>query len=434
MSHFNSPYLSSVRGEIRVLQVSVTLMILFAALNLMGPLRLLGLIPDLPRILLLIYRIMDLIIVFSFFRCCGMKIKVRKLDFLLFILITYPFFIGFSYGNISITFLNDFAIYFAFLAKIVILRTVLVRIAAVTDLDTVLWEPAKKIIFWSGIIAFTLIVITFALLGSGAVFYFQAPAEITLAAALVLTQGRVISYLFFLALALMAGKRMVIVGVLAIGLIASMANARFRTAVLRIVFPTILLIPVLITFGGPFINLENSAVDKILSTYRLFIRAQNSSTSFLEMLMFLDPGRYVEYVSLKPYLTGWPLWFGNGYGFRYALDSDFAAAFGLTTAGDVSNAHFTPLAITAKFGLVGLAIWIITIGVVLSSKIHKTSYFQYACRLAFIAMIVQSVFAFSFFVNMYTPFYIAMATLGRKNTPKNGDVRAGIKEKPKGIV
>lgn len=230
-----------------------------------------------------------------------------------------------------------------------------------------------------------------------------------------------------------AAKRMILIGVLVMGLIAGFAHARFRSAILRALIPIVLFSPVLVIFGGSFLSADVSFVDKILATYRQFVSAQESSTSFLEMLKFLDPGRYVEYVSLQPHLTGWSLWFGNGYGFRYELNTDFLYEFGFAAVQEVSNAHFTPLAVTAKFGLFGLLIWFVTIGAVLTAKIDKSSYFQYACRLAFIAMVVQSIFAFNFFVNMYTPVYFAMATLGRSRVPKAARMLALQRGQSKGI-
>lgn len=425
--------ISSVRGELRVLAITVTMMILFAALNLSIPLRMLGIMPDLPRILLLIYRVMDVIIVVSFFIYCGNRVKIRALDLLLLIFVSYPFFIGIYRGNATITFVNDSMIFFGFMIKVIVFRTVLARISSVASIDDIFLPYAKRIIFWSGAFAVIALAVIFILLGTGATFYFQAPAEITMATAMVLTQGRIAMYLFFLALALMAGKRMIMIGVLVMGLIAGLAHTRFRSAVLRALIPMVLFSPVLVIFGGSFLGADVSFVDKILVTYRQLVSAQELSTSFLEMLKFLDPGRYVEYVSLQPHLTGWSLWFGNGYGFRYELNTDFLYEFGYAAVKEVSNAHFTPLAITAKFGLFGLLIWLVTIGAVLTAKIDKSSYFQYACRLAFIAMVVQSIFAFSFFVNMYTPMYFAMATLGRPRVPKAARMLALQRGQSKGI-
>lgn len=423
----------SVRGELRVLKIMVTMMILFAALNLLSPLRLLGILPDLARILLLIYRVIDVIIALSFFIYCGSRAKIRALDLLLLIFVSYPFFIGVYRGNASITFINDLMIFFGFMIKIIVVRTVLVRISSVASIDDIFRPHANRIIFWLGAFAVIALAVIFILLGTQATFYFQAPAEITMAAALVLTQGRIAMYLFFLALALMAGKRMILIGILVMGLIAGFAHARFRSAVLRALIPIVLISPMLVIFGGSFLSADVSFVDRILVTYKQLMSARESSTSFLEMLMFLDPGRYVEYISLQPHLTGWSLWFGNGYGFRYELNANFLHEFGFAVAGDISNAHFTPLAITAKFGLLGLLIWFVTIGAVLTAKIDKSSYLQYACRLAFIAMVVQSVFAFSFFINIYTPFYIAMATLGRSRAPKTANMLALQRGQSKGI-
>ena len=140
------------------------------------------------------------------------------------------------------------------------------------------------------------------------------------------------------------------------------------------------------------------------------------SDNFLETLIYTDPARYSEYVSLLPHLTDWSFWFGNRYGFRYDLDSDFLHEFDIAQHSDVRNAHFTPLPITAKFGLFGLIIWIILIARFFTAKINRNSFVEYACRLAFISMVVQSLFAFGFFINIYTPFYLAMLTVRSHRT------------------
>lgn len=158
------------------------------------------------------------------------------------------------------------------------------------------------------------------------------------------------------------------------------------------------------------------APEKRVETFRQIERAMEQSDNLLEILMYTDPGRYVEYESLLPHLADWSLWFGNGYGFRYDLDSDFLFEFGMADHLEVTNAHFTPLAITAKFGLFGLMIWIILIAQVLSTRINRKSFVEYACRLAFISMLAQSLFAYGFFINMFVPFYIAMSMVGSRRT------------------
>ncbi|WP_407496734.1 hypothetical protein [Pseudooceanicola sp. MF1-13] len=407
--------LSPIRGELKVLKISIFFMIVFAGLNLLALLRLLG-VPGLQPLLLLLYRAMDAVIVISFLRYCGSWVKVRSIDLLLLIFATYPFLIGIARGNLSITFANDTVIFFMFIAKIVIFRTILSRIHAVTDLDSIFRKPARKLVYWCGLFAVISLSAALVLLGTSSGRYYQAPAEVTFAASLVLAQGKIFTYLLFLAIALAAGKRMVMVGLLVIAAFAALAHPRVRRAFLRFSIVGLVLLPVVAIASSTLLSSDLQFVDKILGTFRQIERAMMQSESFLETLMYTDPGRYVEYVSLLPYLTDWALWFGNGYGFRYDLDSNFLYEFGMAGYLEVTNAHFTPLAITAKSGLFGLMIWLILIGQVLTARINRRSFVEYACRLAFISMLAQSLFAFGFFINMFTPFYIAMSMVGSRRT------------------
>lgn len=407
--------LSSIRGELKVLKIAVFFMIVFAALNFAAILRLLG-VPGLPPLLLSLYRAMDVLIVISFLIFCGSRVKVRGIDLLLFIFATYPFLIGIARGNLSITFANDTIVFFIFIAKVVVFRTILSRIDAVTDLDAVFTKPARKLVLWCGLFAVISLSVASVLLGISSGRYYQAPAELTFAAALVLAQGKISAYLVLLAIALAAGKRMVMVGLIVIAAVAALAHPKVRKGFIRFLVVGVVFLPVAFIASSSFLGSDLASVDKILGTFRQIERAIEQSDNLLEILMYTDPARYVEYVSLLPHLTDWSLWFGNGYGFRYDLNSDFLLEFGMADHLEVSNAHFTPLAVTAKFGLFGLMIWIILIVQVLSTSINRKSFVEYACRLAFISMLAQSLFAFGFFINMFVPFYIAMSMIGSRRS------------------
>ena len=407
------PDLSSIRGELRVLNISVFLMIVFAALSYIALFRLLG-VSGIQEFLLVAYRAIDLIIILAFLIFCGSRVKLRRIDFLLLIFIIYPLLIGLFKNSVSMTFLNDVALFSLFFIKIIVLRTTLYRVMAVVDIDKIFRKSARKIVLWCALLAVTSLGTAIFMLGRGEIFYYQAPAEITFAAAMLLAQGKIFGYLFFLALAFAAGKRMVMVGVLFMALFAALTHPRLRRALIRFSGVALVLAPLALILGGSVFSADLTVVDKLLGTYRQLARAMEMSDNFFDTLMYLDPPRFSEYVSLKPHLTGWSLWFGNGYGFRYELDTAFLEQFGYIVHGDVTNAHFTPLAITAKFGLFGLLIWLVLIVTVMKTSFDRRSFVQTAARLAFVSMIVQSFFAFGFFVNIYTPFYIAMATLGRR--------------------
>lgn len=403
----------AIRGELRVLAVAVFSMLIAIFLSIASLLRLIG-VPDLPAMQLMIYRMLDMLIVVTFLLYCRPRVKVRIEDLMLLIFVSYPFLIGLLRGSLSLTFLNDTAIFLAFVAKIVIFRTVLIRVSQVAQIDEVFRRSARRIIACSAGVALMSLVAATALIRGGVSFYYQAPVELTFAAALALAQGKMAIYLLLLVMALAAGKRMAMIGLLVMGLIAIIARPRVRAAVLRLALVALILTPVFIAITVGISGTSFVFWDKLTGTIQTVQRAMDGSSGFLEMLMLIDPGRYVEYVSLQPHLTGWSLWFGNGYGFRYELDSAFLQEFGYEVVDDVTNAHFTPLAIAAKFGIIGLAIWTFFIARFLTASIDRSSYIQYAARLAFISMVVQSFFAFGFFVSIFTPFYFAAATMGRR--------------------
>ena len=401
--------LFAISGELRFLKLIVSFMILFAAANYISFWRLLG-VPGIPPLLLLFYRVLDLLTILAFLYFCGSRVRISAADYLLMIFATYPFFIGFLRGQFSLTFGNDIAIYFMFITKIFMMRTAIERIHAVQDISEAFQPLMRKLVLWCIVIAIMLIGSLLLLRLSGFSFYYQSPAELTFAAALVLSKGNIFMFIFIVFLSLLAGKRMVLVGLLCMGLIALLANSRVRYASFRFLLLISFFAPFLYYLSNLMIGVELDFLDKITGTFRLVERALNRTDRFMDVLMFVDPLRFAEYVSLKPHLTGLNLWFGNGYGFRYELDPEFLKRFGYTLDTTVTNAHFTPLAIVAKFGLVGLILCLMIMCKVLFQKDTNSSYLIIASKLAFVAIIVQSMFAFSFFVNYFTAFYIAIVT------------------------
>ena len=425
------PDLSSIRRELLVLKVSIFLMIVFSALNYISFFRLIG-ASEVAHYLLITYRLLDLILILYFLIFCGPKLKIMGLDLVLMIFIAYPFLIGFYRGNLSITFAHDAVIFLFFFLKIMVFRTVLGRIIFIVDIDAVFRKYARQLVFWCGFIALLLLGTAAFFLARGVNFYYQAPAELTFATALVIAKGNVPAYLFFLILALIGGKRMIMAGLLVMGAVAALSHPRVRWVLIR--YSAAFVGPVLffIYFGGGNFNTDLIFVDRILGTFQQLSYSFEMSESLLESLMLLDPARFAEYVSLKPHLSGWSLWFGNGYGFRYELDSNFLTSFGYSVdTSDVTNAHFTPLGIAAKFGLVGVFIWFVLIAVVVKSGFARRSYVQYACWLAFLSDIFQSFFAFGFFISFFTPFYVAMATSGASSDALSRRL-LGVRKQPEG--
>ncbi len=404
---------ANLRNERRVLSTVVLCLILYMAMQAFSMLRLTG-VPGIPQFLLLGYRTLDLVMVATFFLYIGGRVKLRVEDLILLIFITYPFLIGISRGNLGLTFFNDTAIFFGFLVKILVLRTLMIRISNLVSLEAFFEKSGLRIIGFSLIFAVAILFMAILLLRSGTAFYYQAPAEITFAVALVLGQGKLLLYFVFLVLALLAGKRMTMIGVMVMGLLAIASYPPARRVTLWLAPLALIMFPAFF-FLSDYLSGSNFAfLNKISLTIETLRRALTESSNLSELFLFIDPGRYIEYVSLQPHLTGASLWFGNGFGFRYELDNAFLDEFGFINTGDVSNAHFTPLAIVAKFGLAGLLLWIVFLIRITTYPFDRNSYLQYAARLAFYSVIIQSLFAFGFFINIFTPIYIAIATIRQK--------------------
>jgi hypothetical protein len=399
--------------DLRVLRLGQWLLLVYVGLQVFSILRLIG-VHNVPSILLFTYRLLDLILIATFLSISGPMMRIRSIDTLSVVIAIYPALIGIYNENFNITILNDVAIYFSFVAKIILFRTILARLVVYIPLDNIFNRFSRRITWLALVTAIGAFIVAQALVTAGWNFYYQAPAEITLAAALAFAHSQVGLVLAFTMLAALSGKRMILVGVLAMAGLALLAARGFVGVVIKRL-PIVVVLVTISTFAVvTTLDLSSfAAADKLTGTYDLLVHSFQGAAGLENFLALIDPGRYIEYLSLKPHLTGIPLFLGNGYGFRYELDYAFLLESGFEFAGDVSNAHFTPLAIVAKFGLLGLAGWFLLI--VLSFR-HgggwaKTSKFRFACRLALVSLLVQSFFAFGFFINSLTPFLLAVSSI-----------------------
>lgn len=406
-----------LRGEFFVLRVLIFCIVTYLFLQVASMFRLFG-VPGIPPLLLLSYRTLDLIVIGSFLLKCGLKLKVRWVDFPLFLMILYPILFGIGNGNINITFFNDIATFLFFLLKVLIIRTLLLRFMYKTNFDEVFRSYAQKIIKRSIFAAILMLMLAYLALIMGVSFYYQAPAELTFAAALAMAQGYAPTYLMIFALALIGGKRGIIIGILALGVVGILTRKNFAKVLTQFlplsVIVAIAIVSVMFLVGDSSLS-DAVFMRRLTGTWFKIESVVKDARSWGEFLLFLDPGRYVEYISLKPHLQGWALWFGNGFGFRYNLDSIFLHDVGrVSIESSVTNAHFTPLAIVAKFGLLGLFLWFVQILGVLFWRWNSSSFVQAASRLGFVSMLIQSIFAFSFFISFFTPIFFAGATVRRE--------------------
>jgi hypothetical protein len=402
--------------DARLLRLAGWLMIVYVMLQLGAVLRLIG-VPDVAHVLLFAYRFIDLLLIGAFLFIWRGSIKVRVGDFIALLLVTYPVFISIARDQLNLTFFNDAAIYFSFVLKVVFFRTLIISILDRYELDVFFSKFSRIFLIVSASVAAVAFLVAQFFVASGQLLYYQSPAEITLAAAIAIASGNVGGIAFFLIFAALSGKRMLLVGVSAM-LIFSLVFSRRLTTKLNRLLPIFFLSAVL----GGFLILSTDRLEglvfleKLESTYEGAMRAFSNADSLDSFFLQLEPARYIEFVSLRENIDGWGAIFGNGYGFRYELNAALLADSGYEAEGDVTNAHFTPIAVVAKFGILGLFVWMAYFFSALTPLFRgkKERYFSYACGLALLGYLVQSLFAFGLFVNPITSFVLAVATVKRR--------------------
>ena len=176
---------------------------------------------------------------------------------------------------------------------------------------------------------------------------------------------------------------------------------------------------------GIFILFVNFSLDeRLLGKYTFIIDRFNNSKDIANildrnyfdiLLSILFPYRYGEFNSVLSHLSdGFSFLFGKGFGFRYDIlrESNISNILGLLkedVGNNISNAHFTPIGIFLKFGFLGFISWTILLTKIIYKIFHRNEfYFVKVSLLAIIGYIFQSLFAFGFFINMFTPFLIGL--------------------------
>lgn len=411
--------------DVRLMRLGESFLIVHVLLQLASILRLIG-IENIPAIALTISRTMDFILVFFFLVLWKKRIELRGIELILLVIAAYPILIGLGRDQINVTFFNDSALYIFFILKIIIYRSLISSIIKRYDLGSYFQSFLAKFIPISTTAAAIAFLAGQFFSATGQLKYYQTPAEITLTAAVALAYNKFFLFLFLALFAATSGKRMIMAGVLTIAAFAAVTSRRAMKIFLR-------WLPRFVIGGaiGAIILMLSGHLDglafanKISTTYEVASDAFSKATSLDNFFQQIEPARYVEFVSLRDQINGLGVLFGNGYGFRYELEKDLLMEYGFdtSTGSDISNAHFTPIAIVSKFGLLGLIVWsTYFLSILLSGmKNQKQNRFQYACTLALASYLVQSLFAFGFFINLLVPFVLAV--ISTKVTPTVSTVK-----------
>lgn len=401
-------------ADLKLLQIAGSLLVFYLFFSSLGLLRLFGFSGIVP-VLLIGYRILDFTFIGLFVFFWRKKIVFRQTDALLFLIILYPMFIGAFRENFGMTFLNDLVIFLAFFLRVVILRTLIVSALKHTRLDEVFTPFLLRLSKISIGLAIVLFILVQFAVGAGWQTYYQVPLEVTFVLGYSIASGNLGYILFFLIFSVVSGKRMILISTLFTLMVALLWAPNLRRVLVRW-FPVIgFFIFFLAVSGSYLLGTSNLVfVNKITYSYKLFTQGISNGGGLDEFFIIAMPDRYIEYRSLLPHLNGENLIFGNGYGFRYVLDHISQKEFGLGSEyHNVTNAHFTPIAIVAKFGIIGLVGWSLFFFSAfrgLRSKV-KHSVVSTAALLALVSLLVQSLFAYGLFLNPFTPFIFAIASV-----------------------
>lgn len=205
----------------------------------------------------------------------------------------------------------------------------------------------------------------------------------------------------FIAISLMiiffSGKRSMLFGAIIIILTGQLRNLKNRLRFIQFFF--LIVVTVYFMFHYFEIN-KTTAFNKYKWTYEKL--SENMYDP--DVLDLVTGGRVGEFNSILKNMEPFDYVFGKGIGFTYKLES-----FGYKNEENHSNAHFTPLSIISKYGLI---FYIVIMGYVIKTLIksrkgkNKKDPLNLFCFLFIIGINIDFLFAYGFFTNKFFPFAI----------------------------
>lgn len=394
--------------EEKALELAFFCMLTYVAMQLMGVFRLIG-IANLVPISLITYRVLDLIFLTYALVLLRFECKLRFIDVAAGIVVCWGVGHGFAKGQFGLTFLNDASIYGLFIAKVVVFRTLLGVVHREGSLELITRRFLHRLKWLSAFAAIVALAFAVYFTGAGLQKYYQAPGEVTVAAAsAILSKDWRFAAIFFLYVTL-CGKRMLLLSFICMVVVDSLTGLSIKKVVLRLMgYGTVFALLSGVMLLAIERNPNFAGFDKLISTQKTFVSAIKEAENGLDFIEMIDMARHRELVSLRGVLSDMEMVFGAGFGFRYYVDG-----WPPGVGEDVTNSHFTPLAIVAKLGLIGFGIlsFLLIQGLFPILAQGRVSYLQVLGSVALAGLLVQSVFAFGLFINWFTPFLIALASL-----------------------
>ncbi len=202
--------------------------------------------------------------------------------------------------------------------------------------------------------------------------------------------------------ALLSGKRSIVLSFVTIYFLYAAKN--FRTARLfAVLFATAGIVSLGVYFSWPIF-------DKISLSFEVFrLLSEDGFSGFagqysdgVAALSLSTAGRYDEWAALTAELNRISLAFGLGAGFTY----DYVLVDGREFSG-YSNAHFSPLSLTYKFGLIFCVVFYFYVLRHCFRTPARDAVLERWWRILTLVFIVQSLFAFNLFVEGMLPVAVA---------------------------
>jgi len=313
------------------------------------------------------------------------------------LLLTAPL-LGAYNGFLNHTLVTDIVVYSTFFLKISIFFKLFKQHLYRQQFNSFLLMYCK-----AAVITGVLTVATLTLLKSlGYQFYFSATPDITYSYALNLTSGNVWYSYFIFGLSIMTGKKMLVIGFFVIYILAYKRYFNHYKHNLLLLLGCI----IAVIYIGP------SVIDSTPGLAKFQKLTQLQGDNLYTILMKLDRHRFSEILGIIDVMEWYDYILGKGYGFRfYWFDNDILKDAGITN----SNAHFSPMGIISRFGIIGFILFSILFIYVLwcAFKSRKKTHLAYANYLFLASILVQSLFAYILFNNTLVPLVIALVLNSR---------------------
>lgn len=231
-------------------------------------------------------------------------------------------------------------------------------------------------------------------------FYFASTPNITYALTMSMASGSAFYTYFVMLEALLTGKRMIFFGALVIFILGYRQFLNTKKNNLFFILVVIPLISYIFFYYSDFL----SGVAKLVKTFDWEFITENSVAAIAQQV---DRARYGEFVGIIKAMDIQDYILGKGFGFRFFWDGFEEARF---MGRDHSNAHFTPIGILSKFGVLGTLLFLsLFVGTLIRAyRQRQRDKLDYMNFLFLMGIYTQSLFAYILFNNPLIPIIMGL--------------------------